>query len=195
MSKYIRTDFRNHPILFVDRRLSKEEKKPGLYYYAIRHDDEQWLPATIEEAVLVNHYGTIISKEKLDLDVPEWRGGYYINLSEEESDEFLYVNKLVTLDEYLEEVGYGVKCRVFLGIPSIRIHGKEYKVSIFDRKGYFNKGTAYIFNDWVLPYKGTLQETVGKYLEPGVYKHHEHIFLLFPIYDEEHVYNIGNLEE
>jgi hypothetical protein len=50
----------------VDYRLKKSEMKPGLYYYYLRHsDDDSCEPISIAEGVLVNLYGTVVLKQPL----------------------------------------------------------------------------------------------------------------------------------
>lgn len=49
-------------------RIGKEEREEGLHYYGIRHSDTNFMePATVEQEVIVNHLGTIVTEEPLDL--------------------------------------------------------------------------------------------------------------------------------
>lgn len=57
--------FRGKEIIFIDERIQLNDRIPGPYYCDIRTDDGEHLPCTIEERVVVNHYGTIISKYPL----------------------------------------------------------------------------------------------------------------------------------
>lgn len=68
-------------------RIKEEERDPNLYYYDIRHSDEDFgEPAEIKEFVLVNHFGTLITEEPLDLG----EEGFYI-LTEEDAEAILSV--------------------------------------------------------------------------------------------------------
>lgn len=77
MEKYFRG------VLIVDvTHLRVREQKEGLYYYGIRHCDQDFgEPITVEKNVLVNHFGTLITKQELD-----FKGYDYIELTEEEQD-------------------------------------------------------------------------------------------------------------
>lgn len=56
------------PALFVSGRVEKDKIPDGLYRYELRgSDDDPGLPASIEDAVGVNHAGTIITAEPLEL--------------------------------------------------------------------------------------------------------------------------------
>ena len=47
-------------------RIPQKDRKDGLYYYDVRHDDEcLGIPVTIENRVLVGHYCTIVTGRPL----------------------------------------------------------------------------------------------------------------------------------
>jgi hypothetical protein len=55
-------------VLSINRRVSAEDRHPDFQYYEIRHADDDWdMPISIENNVMVNFWGTIITDEKLDL--------------------------------------------------------------------------------------------------------------------------------
>jgi len=54
--------------LFSTERIKRSNKPDGLWLYQIRHSDEGFEPATIEESVMVNHYGSLLTKEPLSLN-------------------------------------------------------------------------------------------------------------------------------
>lgn len=57
------------PALFTPVRIDRNTVPKGLYLYEVRHDDESGGdPVQIGRGILVNHYGTIITHEKLRLD-------------------------------------------------------------------------------------------------------------------------------
>lgn len=55
-------------VLVSYSRVSREDIPEGLFLYDIRHSDNDWgQPATLENTVRVNWFGTIITKEPIDL--------------------------------------------------------------------------------------------------------------------------------
>ena len=64
------------PALFTSIRIKRDTVPDGLYAYDVRHDDEcQSIPCEIAPFVMVNHWGTIILAEPLELpdDHPQVR--------------------------------------------------------------------------------------------------------------------------
>ena len=56
------------PVLFTDTKFDRQYLPEGFYAYDIRHKFEgRQEPATIEKFVLVHFYGTIITKQPLDI--------------------------------------------------------------------------------------------------------------------------------
>ena len=56
------------PALFTGIRIRRDTVPDGLYAYDVRHDDEcRGIPCEIAPFVMVNHWGTIILAEPLDL--------------------------------------------------------------------------------------------------------------------------------
>lgn len=56
------------PALFHDLRLDRNTVPKGLYLYEVRHDDEGWgNPVQIAKGILVNHFGTILTREPIKL--------------------------------------------------------------------------------------------------------------------------------
>jgi len=58
-------------ILFYDKRVSSGQPPVGyLNMYNVRHDECDWTrPISIEKFVFVNFFGTIFTKETLELDI------------------------------------------------------------------------------------------------------------------------------
>lgn len=74
-------NFRGKEVLFTNLRIEGELPK-GLYQYQIRHDDMDFQkPATLENTVKVNYYGTLLSRELIALGEEG-----YLELTEEESN-------------------------------------------------------------------------------------------------------------
>ena len=56
------------PALFTSFRIKRDTIPDGLYAYDVRHDDEcRGIPCEIAPFVMVNHWGTIILAEPLEL--------------------------------------------------------------------------------------------------------------------------------
>ena len=56
------------PALFTSIRIKRDTVPDGLYAYDVRHDDEcRGIPCEIAPLVMVNHWGTIILAEPLEL--------------------------------------------------------------------------------------------------------------------------------
>ena len=56
------------PALFTSIRIKRDTVPDGLYTYDVRHDDEcRGIPCEIARFVMVNHWGTIIPAEPLEL--------------------------------------------------------------------------------------------------------------------------------
>lgn len=192
---FSRKKFRDSVILFTTSRVrSAEHTKLGFNKYEIRHDDESWLPCTLENRVWVNFYGTIISKDKLDLSNELYDNNGYIKLTDEEIDDFLEeTNDIESLEEYVKEVG-PIEVKIYEGRPYIIIEGVTYEVSVLNY-GYneFRDGMAFIINDWVLPFRGELKNYIGKILKPGIYEFYDKILVLPPL-KEDTEYSIKNIE-
>lgn len=57
------------PALFHDMRLDRSTVPKGLYLYEVRHDDVGGAdPVQIARGIMVNHFGTILTKEPIPLD-------------------------------------------------------------------------------------------------------------------------------
>ena len=56
------------PALFTSIRIKRDTVPDGLYAYDVRHDDEcRGIPCEIAPFIMVNHWGTIILAEPLEL--------------------------------------------------------------------------------------------------------------------------------
>jgi hypothetical protein len=61
------------PALFTSIRLYRDTVPKGYHYYEIRHDDEcQGIAVEIAKGILVNHWGSVIMRDKLRVP-PEGR--------------------------------------------------------------------------------------------------------------------------
>ena len=57
------------PALFTDARIDRQTIPRGLHYYEVRGDDDGGFdPVQIGEGILVNHYGSILTRKPIKLD-------------------------------------------------------------------------------------------------------------------------------
>lgn len=92
------------PVLFTSERLNRNLPIEGVNYYDIRHDDEcRGDMAQLKDRVMVNHWGTVISKEKFE---PREVGDKIFTTAEgidmDESD-YNYLGETLSVSEYLEK--------------------------------------------------------------------------------------------
>lgn len=92
------------PVLFTSERLNRNLPIEGVYYYDIRHDDEcRGDMAQLKDRVMVNHWGTVISKERFE---PREVGGKIFTTAEgidmDEGD-YNYLGETLSVSEYLEK--------------------------------------------------------------------------------------------
>jgi len=82
-----------YPVLFTDGRLKRDGVPDGLYCYDVRHDDEcQGIACEVSPFVMVNHWGTILSRR----EVPLTDGSYF------PKEDFNYTGDSYTAAEYLQ---------------------------------------------------------------------------------------------
>lgn len=79
--------------LFSNDRITQEDLPEGLYKYDLRHGDSGDFVA-VEPRVIVNHAGTIITKEPIDFG-----DAGYISFDEDSSPNFL--GESMTFGEYM----------------------------------------------------------------------------------------------
>lgn len=74
-------------------RIRQEEREEGLFYYNLRHSDEDWGdPYSLEKHVLVNHFGTIATMEPIPLlEENNEKNDKWIELTEADKD-FIFNN-------------------------------------------------------------------------------------------------------
>ena len=86
--------------LFTCLRIDRTTVPEGLYVYDVRHDDEcQGDVCEIKPHVLVNHWGTIICLDPIEMsDMKEYGEKYACRFIEQ--DDFNYTGAMTTLDNY-----------------------------------------------------------------------------------------------
>lgn len=58
------------PALFTPLRIDRGTVPEGLYLYELRHADEDWGdPCQLARGILVNHYGTVLTREPIQLPI------------------------------------------------------------------------------------------------------------------------------
>ena len=58
------------PALFTSLRVDRSTVPDGLHLYELRHADEDWNdPCQLARGILVNHYGTVLTREPIQLPV------------------------------------------------------------------------------------------------------------------------------
>lgn len=92
------------PVLFTCERLNRNIPIEGVYYYDIRHDDEcRGDMAQLKDRVMVNHWGTVISKERFE---PREVGGKIFTTAEGidmDEEDYNYLGETLSVSEYLEK--------------------------------------------------------------------------------------------
>lgn len=61
-------------VLFTDLRIDRKTVPDGIFQYEVRHADDDWGdPVQLAQGILVNHFGTILSREPIALDKDGYR--------------------------------------------------------------------------------------------------------------------------
>ena len=100
--KYTEVTVLGKPMLFTDLRIDRATVPKGLYVYEVRHDDDMWGdPAQIANWVMVNHLGTLISREPLKLVPSKAVNNAYLDIDPKK--DWNYEGTSSTLAEYMEK--------------------------------------------------------------------------------------------
>ncbi len=82
-------------VLFTNMRVDRSTVPQDLYVYDVRHDDDcTGEICEIKPSVMVNHWGTIICKEPIEMD-EFWHSKFV------DKDDYSYLGDSVKLDEYI----------------------------------------------------------------------------------------------
>lgn len=69
--------------LFVDMRIDRETVPEGYTMYEVRHADDDWgEPVEIAIGILVNFYGTLLTKEPFDLEPSAVTNNSYLEIGD-----------------------------------------------------------------------------------------------------------------
>lgn len=83
--------FRGRVCYISDNRVSRVEQKEGFRYYLIRQDESDHpMPATIENEVMFDLWGTIACEEEIVLETEFTPGKFMTEVSEDEAN---YISK------------------------------------------------------------------------------------------------------
>ena len=84
--------------LFNDLRIDRSTIPDGYFMYEVRHSDEDWgEPCEIALGILVNFYGTLITKEPFELEPSTVTNNAYLFIDWEE--DWYYLDGSVKLGE------------------------------------------------------------------------------------------------
>lgn len=88
-------DMLGQRVLFTNMRVDRDTVPQDLYVYDVRHDDDcKGEICEIKPSVMVNHWGTIICKEPIEMD-EVWHSKFV------DKDDYSYLGDSVKLDEYI----------------------------------------------------------------------------------------------
>ena len=93
--KYELMEMLGQTVLFTNMRIDRSTVPEGLYVYDVRHDDDcTGEICEVKPSVMVNHWGTIICKEPIQLDA------YWHSKFVDEND-YTYLGDTAELDKYI----------------------------------------------------------------------------------------------
>ena len=63
----------DRPALFTECRIDRATVPEGVYRYELRHGDEDWgEPVELSRSLMVNFYGTVLTREPFQLPIDGW---------------------------------------------------------------------------------------------------------------------------
>lgn len=63
----------DRPALFTECRIDRATVPEGVYRYELRHGDEDWgEPIELSRSLMVNFYGTVLTREPFQLPIDGW---------------------------------------------------------------------------------------------------------------------------
>lgn len=90
------------PMLFTCCRIERSTVPKGLYMYEVRHDDDQrGDPVQIANWIMVNHWGTLISSEPLNLNSYKTANNAFLDIEPE--NDWNYEGIDSTVKEYMAQ--------------------------------------------------------------------------------------------
>lgn len=90
-----------HPMLFTCFRIDYKTVPDELFIYDVSHDYEQCdKPTQITNFTMVNHFGTLISDTKIDLELNFFRTNAYRDIDPE--NDWHYDGSSATIQDYIK---------------------------------------------------------------------------------------------
>lgn len=90
---WIKVEVMGKECLFSDLRIDRETIPEGYFMYEVRHDDNDWgEPVEIGRWVMVNFFGTLLTKEQFTLEPSTKINNEYLWL---EPDSWWYTDEIV----------------------------------------------------------------------------------------------------
>lgn len=90
------------PMLFTCCRIERSTVPKGLYMYEVRHDDDQrGDPVQIANWIMVNHWGTLISSEPLNLNSYKTANNAFLDIDPENDWDYEGIDS--TVKEYMAQ--------------------------------------------------------------------------------------------
>ena len=88
--------FQGSPALFTDCRVDRRSLPESVNHYEIRHADEDWgQPCQLSHSILVNHFGTLLTTEPLQLPAS--------STLDFEEEHLVFSGEYTTLTDFMEE--------------------------------------------------------------------------------------------
>ena len=90
------------PMLFTCCRIEKATVPKGLYFYEVRHDDDQQgNPVQIARWVMVNHWGCLLSATPIALEESSKTNNAYRDIDPKK--DWNYLGDFCTVKEYMDK--------------------------------------------------------------------------------------------
>lgn len=84
-----------HKALFTELRVDNNTVPEGVFCYALRHGDDDSYPATLENSVRVNYFGSVLLTEEITLDEMKMRSV--------DCEDFWYTGEEMKLSDFMEK--------------------------------------------------------------------------------------------
>lgn len=94
--KMTEVEVKGRMALFTELRVNKDTIPYGMYCYALRYGDDDGMPCTIEQNVIVNYFGTVIVSVPFDFENKDYIPVNY--------DDFGFTGEHLTISEYVEKM-------------------------------------------------------------------------------------------
>ena len=134
--KYELAEIDHNVVLFTNMRLDRDTVPEGIFCYDVRDSDNlDGSMAQIKPFVLVNHWGTILSKTPFPLDES---GSYY-------PEDWGYLGEDMSLSEFRKETAEQLEARLE---PAIRRRNDHAAMNILPLEGEVMRHEQFYFMGW-----------------------------------------------